>query len=209
MLKRTVVAPARVAGVAFVSGGWLLQRGVGGEDSVFQRERIFDEVLQFVESRYVEPHTSQDLYQKAVEGMLKELGIPATIVIVRTGMRGDFETEPASLAPFDHAIAYVPSMDLYLDGTAEWTGSTELPAMDRGALALQINEGKPKLVHLPEPPPSDSLTSKRIEASIALDGSAQLDWRVDVTGSSAASWRQRYHAKATQKPGSIGAGNSS
>ncbi|HEY8077112.1 MAG TPA: DUF3857 domain-containing protein, partial [Labilithrix sp.] len=63
--------------------------------------------------------------------MLKELGIPATIVIVRTGMRGDFETEPASLAPFDHAIAYVPSMDLYLDGTAEYTGSTELPSMDR------------------------------------------------------------------------------
>ena len=54
--------------------------------------------------------------------MLKELGIPATIVIVRTGMRGDFETEPASLAPFDHAIAYVPSLDLYLDGTAEYTG---------------------------------------------------------------------------------------
>jgi carboxyl-terminal processing protease len=77
-LKRTVVAPALVAGVAFVSGGWLLQRGVGGEDSVFQRERIFDEVLHYVESRYVEPHSSQDLYQKAVEGMLKELGDPHT-----------------------------------------------------------------------------------------------------------------------------------
>ena len=76
--------------------------------------------------------------------MLKELGINATIVILRTGMKGDFETEPASLAPFDHAIAYVPSMDLYLDGTAEFTGSTELPAMDRGSLAIQVNEGKPK-----------------------------------------------------------------
>ena len=92
--------------------------------------------------------------------MLKELGIPATIVIVRTGLRGDFETEPASLAPFDHAIAYVPSMDIYLDGTAEWTGSTELPSMDRGSLALQINEGKPKLVHLPEPTAADSVVEQ-------------------------------------------------
>jgi transglutaminase-like putative cysteine protease len=31
--------------------------------------------------------------------MLKEAGIPATIVILRTGMRGDFEGAPASLAP--------------------------------------------------------------------------------------------------------------
>ena len=34
-------------------------------------------------------------------------------------MRGGIEPEPASLAPFDHAIAYVPSLDLYLDGTAQ------------------------------------------------------------------------------------------
>jgi tetratricopeptide (TPR) repeat protein/transglutaminase-like putative cysteine protease len=131
--------------------------------------------------------------------MLKELGIPATIVIVRTGLRGDFEAEPASLAPFDHAIAYVPSLDWYLDGTAEFTGSNELPAMDRGSMALQINEGKPKLVHLPDPPPNESVTSKRIEATVATDGSAQLDWKVEVAGVSAAAWRARYHAKATQK----------
>ena len=131
--------------------------------------------------------------------MLKELGIPATIVIVRTGLRGDFETEPASLAPFDHAIAYVPSIDVYLDGTAEWTGSNELPAMDRGSLALQVNEGKPKLVHLPEPTAADSTSTKHVEATIGSDGSAQIDWRADISGASASSWRARYHAKATQK----------
>ena len=78
-LKRTVVAPAMVAGVALVSGGWLLQNGVGGQQSVFQRARIFDEVINFVESRYVEPHSSAELYQKAVEGLLTELGDPHTV----------------------------------------------------------------------------------------------------------------------------------
>jgi carboxyl-terminal processing protease len=78
-LKRTIVAPAMVAGVALVSGGWLLQNGVGGEQSVFQRARIFDEVINYVESRYVEPHSSADLYQKAVEGLLTELGDPHTV----------------------------------------------------------------------------------------------------------------------------------
>ncbi len=131
--------------------------------------------------------------------MLKHLGIQATIVIVRTGMRGDFETEPASLAPFDHAIAYVPAFDLYLDGTAEYTGSNELPTMDRGSIALQINEGKPKLVRLPDPPASESVTARRIEVSLGEGGAAQMDWRADVTGAFASTWRQRYHAEATRR----------
>jgi transglutaminase-like putative cysteine protease len=131
--------------------------------------------------------------------MLKELGIPATIVIVRTGMRGLFEEAPASLAPFDHAIAYVPSLDLYLDGTAEYTGSTELPSMDRGSMALQINEGNAKLVHLPDAPAKESTTIRRIEATIAADGSAQVDWRAEIMGASASAWRVRYHAEASRK----------
>ncbi len=131
--------------------------------------------------------------------MLKELGIPATIVIVRTGMRGDFDDKPASLAPFDHAIAYVPQFDLYLDGTAEWTGSNELPGMDRGALALQINEGKAKLVRLPDPPASESVLARTTEVSLDDAGKAHVDFRAEVSGVSASGWRERYHADATRK----------
>ena len=131
--------------------------------------------------------------------MLKEVGIPSTIVIVRSGMKGEFETEPASLAPFDHAIAYVPSLDLYLDGTAEYTGSGELPAMDRGSLALQINEGHAKLVHLPDPPASESVNLRTFDVTIAPDGAAQLDWHAEVTGVMAAGLRQFYHADVTRQ----------
>ena len=77
-LKRTVVAPALVAAVAMVSGGWLLQQDVGGQQSVFQRARLFDEVIEYVRGRYVEPHSESELYQKAVEGLLSELGDPHT-----------------------------------------------------------------------------------------------------------------------------------
>jgi carboxyl-terminal processing protease len=78
-LKRTVIAPALVAGVALVSGGWLLQQGVTGQQSVFQRAQIFDEVLRYVQTRYVDEHSESDLYQKAIEGMLNELGDPHTV----------------------------------------------------------------------------------------------------------------------------------
>ncbi len=77
-LKRTVVGPLLVAGVALVSGGWLLQQDVGGQQSVFQRARLFDEVLDHVRQRYVEQHSDPDLYRKAVEGLLRELGDPHT-----------------------------------------------------------------------------------------------------------------------------------
>jgi cellulose synthase operon protein C len=131
--------------------------------------------------------------------MLRALGIQATPVVVRTANKGDIETSPASLAPFDHMIAYVPSLDTYLDGTAEYTGSVELPAMDRGALALQVNEGNAKLVHLPDPPASDSVSEHRLDATVGADGTAQLDWRADVSGFEASEWRVRFHADATRK----------
>ncbi|MGK4001986.1 DUF3857 domain-containing protein [Sorangium sp. So ce1036] len=131
--------------------------------------------------------------------MLRELGIPATIVLVRTRMRGDIEPEPASLAPFDHAIAYVPSLDLYLDGTAEHAGSTELPVMDRGAMALQINEGKPRLVRLPEPPPEASVARRTIDIALGADGSAQLAVDAQVAGAFAPEWRIRYMAEGTRR----------
>jgi hypothetical protein len=130
--------------------------------------------------------------------MLGALGIKATPVVVRTANKGDIEPAPASLAPFDHMIAYVPSLDLYLDGTAEYSGWRELPAMDRGALALQINEGNAKLVHLPDPPPSESVSTHTVDATLAADGSAVIDWRADVTGFEAAEWRVRFHAQSTR-----------
>jgi tetratricopeptide (TPR) repeat protein len=131
--------------------------------------------------------------------MLGALGIKATPVIVRTANKGDVETDPASLAPFDHMIAYVPSLGMYLDGTAEYSGSLELPAMDRGALALQVNEGAVKLVHLPDPPASASVSTHKLDASLAADGGALLDWRVEVGGVAASEWRIRFHAEATRK----------
>lgn len=81
-LKRTVLGPVLVAAVAFVSGGWLLQRQVavadGGVDS-----RIFDEILSRVARDYVDEHSQDELYDMAVEGLLYELGDPHTSFMSR------------------------------------------------------------------------------------------------------------------------------
>jgi cellulose synthase operon protein C len=134
-----------------------------------------------------------------IVSLLEELGIDSTIVILRTQMRGGFESKVASLAPFDHAIAYVPSLDLYLDGTAEFTGSTELPEMDQGSLGILVNRGKPQVVKLPNTTPERTVRSRTLAATVDADGSATLDMSFEVKGTQAPSWRRRYNAAGTRR----------
>ncbi|MEN9579439.1 MAG: hypothetical protein RJA70_2448 [Pseudomonadota bacterium] len=134
-----------------------------------------------------------------IVSLLKAVGIPSTIVIIRTQMRGRFSSSVASLAPFDHAIAYVPSLDLYLDGTAEFTGSTELPAMDQESTAILVNEGKPTLVTVPLADPEHSVLNRRTVAHLARDGSAELKLEYLTSGIHAPSWRSRYSSSGTRR----------
>ncbi|MEW5763984.1 MAG: DUF3857 domain-containing protein [Acidobacteriota bacterium] len=64
--------------------------------------------------------------------LLRQAGFDAAMVLVRTRDNGEIAEKPASLAVFNHAICYVPELDLYLDGTAEYSAMDELPDMDQG-----------------------------------------------------------------------------
>jgi tetratricopeptide (TPR) repeat protein len=134
-----------------------------------------------------------------IVAMLREIGIAAEIVLVRTRLRGDVDTTVASLEPFDHAIVYVPSLDLYLDGTAEATGTAELPAMDRGAVALRVTSEGGKLVRLPEPPPDASVEAREIDLELAEGGKLSVRARLRAHGVTAPAWRTRYLAEATRR----------
>jgi len=134
----------------------------------------------------------------AIIVLLRNLGIDARFVALRTQMRGDFASEVASLAPFDHAIAYVPSLKWYLDGTAEGSGSRELPAMDRGALGLQIWDGQAQLVRITQSHAPPDEIRREIAVQLESSGSAQLEVQTHVQGSVAPEWRHRYEAEATR-----------
>ncbi len=135
----------------------------------------------------------------ALVTLLREAGVPATIVVLRTQMRGDFRSKLPSFAPFDHAIAYVPSLNLYLDGTAEHTGIYELPRMDLGALGLLVNAGDAQLVRLPEADPDKNFVRRSVRARLAASGEAKLDLEYTTGGFVSAEWRRRYHAVSTQR----------
>jgi transglutaminase-like putative cysteine protease len=131
--------------------------------------------------------------------LLKEIGIPSTIVVTRTRMRGDFRSKIASFAPFDHAIAYVPSLNLYLDGTAEHTGIFELPKMDVGAVVLHVNEGKAQLTRIPEADPEKNFVHRELQVDLDAKGGAKLEIDYSTGGYNAASWRDAYGAEATRR----------
>lgn len=133
-----------------------------------------------------------------IVSLLQELGIDATIVILRTQMRGRFESKVASLAPFDHAIAYVPSLNLYLDGTAEYTGSTELPAMDQESLGILVNKGNAEVVTLPLLS-AETRRETTTRARLKSDGSGELELEAIARGATAPEWRRRYAAVDRQR----------
>ena len=73
------VAVALALTLALITGGWLVQRGArNGERSPQEGARLFESVLRHVEQDFVDSVGTPDLYRKAVDGLLYELGDPYT-----------------------------------------------------------------------------------------------------------------------------------
>lgn len=110
--------------------------------------------------------------------MLSEAGVEARMVLVRTRNLGAVGKTPASLATFNHAICYVPALDLFLDGTAEYSGLEEVPYLDRECDVLVIaRDGASEVKRVPPCAPGDNIYSasygfelKKDEKSSGVDG---------------------------------------
>lgn len=131
--------------------------------------------------------------------MFREAGIDAHIILVRTRRNGLIDDLPASLAVFDHAIAYVPELDLYIDGTAEHSGLTELPDMDQGVTVLHVWPGGSELRRTPVLPPERNRRERTLDVRLAADGSASVSAREVILGSQAPGYRSTYQAEGTRR----------
>jgi hypothetical protein len=131
--------------------------------------------------------------------MLREAGVEARLVLVRTRRNGALDEMPASLAAFDHAIAYVPSLDLYLDGTAEHSGTRELPSGDQGVMVLLVSESSAKLVKTPVLPANTNVRERKTLIELNPDGSGLVSVDERIRGVQAASYRSTFEATGTQR----------
>jgi cellulose synthase operon protein C len=131
--------------------------------------------------------------------LLREVGIESELVLLRSRRSGSVDSEPASLAIFDHAITYVPRLDLYLDGTAEFAGLDELPSQDQGVMVLRVGRGGITLARTPVLPASANRAARVWKVVLAADGSARVDEIVTVKGQAAHEWRSHYQTPGERR----------
>ncbi|HNT34118.1 MAG TPA: DUF3857 domain-containing protein, partial [bacterium] len=118
--------------------------------------------------------------------LLKELGVPAQLVLLRTVDKGRIDLSLPSLGLFNHAIFRASLSDLtaeWFDGTADYTALGELPSMDQGAQVLVIHEGgRFTLEQIPISPPSANLIKYRTELVLSPEGNASGRRRASFHG---------------------------
>ncbi len=78
MKHRRIALVALVLIIATVSGGWLFQRSDGPSRSVYDKARLFEDILAYIAEYYVDSVSVTDLYDMAIEGMLDKLNDPYT-----------------------------------------------------------------------------------------------------------------------------------
>jgi carboxyl-terminal processing protease len=87
MKHRKPLLIASIAGLALVSGGWLLQREAEPAGSVYRQARLFEDVLAHVADYYVDSIDERDLYQMAIDGLLDRLHDPYSVFLKRDDFR--------------------------------------------------------------------------------------------------------------------------
>ena len=86
--QRIILVTSVIAVAAFLSGGWFMQQGSRADESVYQRAKLFDEVLSHVSDYYVDTLDERQLYNMAITGMVKELHDPYSVFLTGRDLTG-------------------------------------------------------------------------------------------------------------------------
>jgi transglutaminase-like putative cysteine protease len=112
-----------------------------------------------------------------MEAMLRAVGIDSTPALINAG--NSYKLSPvASLGEFNHAITYVPSLDLFLDSTADNIAAGYLPVWDLDKETILTRTGA--LAHTPVTQPGAIKSLYRVR--IAADGAAAFEFTRDQSG---------------------------
>ena len=118
------------------------------------------------------------------------LDIPARMVMVRTSDLGPVPSETAALEVFNHAIAYLPEDDLWLDGTAAGHAVFPPPTMDQNAVVLVVDGPQSRLQTTPVV--GGGLARVRYDLRPGADDLVDIVIRNEDTGEAADIRRSRF-----------------
>jgi tetratricopeptide (TPR) repeat protein len=157
--------------------------------------------IEFGESAIIPQPPSETLKRKygdckdkaaLLVSMLRAAGIPANLVLLNAGSDHDVDTDIPGLTWFNHAIVYLPTRDLFIDATAEYSRFRELPTGDQGRLALVVAENTKELKRIPDLPSSANGTTEKREVYLAEFGPARVVETSQWFGPSEASLRSSF-----------------
>lgn len=131
--------------------------------------------------------------------MLRAAGIDAQIALVRTRKMGDVGNGATTISVFNHAVAYIPKYDLWLDGTAEYAGSRELPLDDQGAMALTVAlDGSAQMRRIPVSLPLENYMHRTVRAELQPNGTIEFSGSAYTRGEDAPGLRREYEVRERQ-----------
>ncbi len=126
-----------------------------------------------------------------IVAMLRTIGVPAEFAMVRTRSAGTVAARAYSVQLFNHAMAYVPELNLYLDGTAEYAALGELPPDDQGATAITVDaDGRATRRTVAFTPPEANRISREVTARLSIDGRVEFSSQTRFAGYFAAEQRR-------------------
>ncbi|MFV2071635.1 MAG: DUF3857 domain-containing protein [Thermoanaerobaculales bacterium] len=137
-------------------------------------------------------HRIGDCKDKAalLVALFDAIGIPARMVMLRTADQGPIATEIALMEIFNHAIAYLPEDDLWLDGTAAGHASFPPPGPDQGAVVLVVEDRLSRLQT--SPVEGGGLARSRYVLRIGAGDQVELAVHAEDTGEAADIRRARF-----------------
>jgi carboxyl-terminal processing protease len=106
MSRQRIVVTTAVAVVAFLSGGWFMQQGGRRDEGVYQRARLFDDVMSHIADYYVDPLDERRLYDMAIDGMVRELHDPYSVFLTGRNLRGLSEVTTGNYGGLGIQIEY-------------------------------------------------------------------------------------------------------
>ena len=130
--------------------------------------------------------------------LFNAIDIPAQMVMVRTADLGPVVGEMALLEVFNHAIAYLPEDDLWLDGTATGHALLPPPGMDQGATVLVVDgaDSRPRVT----PVAGGGLLQITYVLGEERAGSVPIEVRVEAGGEAADRLRGRFAGSQDPRP---------
>ena len=151
----------------------------------------------------VVPHSAQSIYSNRygdckdhavlLETLLKAKGIASSQVLISAG---EAFTLPklAVQTPINHVINYVPSLDVYLDATAQFAPYDTLPMsdMDKPVILTALN----RMGHTPAMKAEDNLIATKVDIVINDDGSMSGTSHSYMTGAVGIGYRAAQAASA-------------